>query len=123
MFLAWTNTCRKCKYLRPPLEERFVPACYVVVHAHISLLFPTFTVIKLTSSILVAQIWEPPHVSQADDLPSDSQEELEFVGPLSSGGDAGSRMGRLCIKSELHLWTIHFTAKTGKNYVYKGDLE
>ena len=37
----------------------------------------------LTSSILVAEVREPPDVAEADDLPGDGQEELDLVVPVA----------------------------------------
>lgn len=38
-----------------------------------------------TSSIFVAEVREPPDVSQTDDLPGYGQKELSLGGPLASG--------------------------------------
>lgn len=46
---------------------------------------------RLTSSIFVAQIWEPPYIPQAYDLSGHSQEELQLAGPLSPGLGAWHR--------------------------------
>lgn len=39
---------------------------------------------ELTTTILVAKVWEPPHVTQTDDLPSHRQHKLHFAVPLAS---------------------------------------
>lgn len=39
---------------------------------------------SLTSSVLVTQIWESPHVTQTDNLSSNSQEKLSFTSPLTT---------------------------------------
>lgn len=39
---------------------------------------------ELTTTILVAEVWEPPHITQANDFPSHRQHELHFVPPLAS---------------------------------------
>lgn len=41
-----------------------------------------------TSSVLVAEVREPPYVAQADDLPRHSQEELSLARPLAPGVQA-----------------------------------
>ena len=67
---------------------------------------------KHTSSIFVAQVREPPHISQAYDLSCDSQEELHFVRPLSSGLGAGCRMSPGVIQRERDIWSerlVHCT--------------
>lgn len=78
---------------------------------------------KLTSSVFVAQVREPPHISKAYDLSCNSQEELDFAGPLSSGlgaGCSGGRMGCVRIQHELDLWTerlLHHTETRGLNKI------
>lgn len=41
-----------------------------------------------TSSVLVAEVREPPHVAQADDLSRHGQEELSLASPLAPGMQA-----------------------------------
>lgn len=49
--------------------------------------------ILLTSPIFVAQIWKPPEVSQPDQGPCHSQQELQLVSPLAPVQQL--RLGRL----------------------------
>lgn len=68
-------------------------------------------IMKLTTSIFIAQVRKPPDVSQADDLSCDGQEELQFVGPLSSGRAVMSSL----VQSERALGStglLHGTAGT-----------
>lgn len=45
--------------------------------------FRSFHRAPLTSSVLVAEIWEAPHVAQPDDGTSNREEELHLVAPLA----------------------------------------
>lgn len=63
---------------------------------------------ELTAPVFVAQVWEPPHISKANDLSCDSQEELNFARPLSSAVGAGCRVGFANVQLE----AIHRAAMT-----------
>lgn len=39
---------------------------------------------SLTSSVLVAEIWEPPHVAESDDLTGHREHELHLAAPLAA---------------------------------------
>lgn len=39
---------------------------------------------RLTSSVLVAEIWEPPHVAESDDLSGHREHELQLTAPLAA---------------------------------------
>lgn len=45
---------------------------------------PMEQLLRQTSSVLVAQVGEAPHVSQSYDGPSNRQHKLHFVAPLAS---------------------------------------
>lgn len=53
----------------------------------------------LTSSVLVAQIWKPPHISQADAEAHLSQKILHFTVPPSSSG--GLRRALLALLTDM----------------------
>ena len=56
------------------------PSPFRFHHNQITKLYP-----QLTSSIFIAQVGEPPHVSQPYDLPGHGQQEFKLVGPLAPG--------------------------------------
>lgn len=73
---------------------------------------------RLTSSIFIAQVRETPYISKAYNLSCNSQEELNFAWPLSSGLDAGNMLVFAYIQPELAFWTIrniHGTTMTERS--------
>lgn len=44
----------------------------------------TYACCELTTTVLVAEVWEPPHVTQTDNLPSHREHKLHFAAPLAS---------------------------------------
>lgn len=65
--------------------------------------------ILLTSSIFVAQIGEPPEVSQSNQGPCHSQQELQLVRPLA----AIQQLSLLC---QIVIWTGHLKAVSFKEF-------
>lgn len=49
---------------------------------------------SLTSSISIAEIREPPHISQANTVANTGEQKLIFAAPLLSGGLSGRSWGR-----------------------------
>lgn len=81
---------------------------------------------ELTSAVLVAEVREPPHVPKANDLSRHSQQELNFVGPLSSAIGAGRWVAFHHLQVELGLWTkmgIHFSATTTSKQIKKSNIK
>lgn len=80
-FHTWTGT--KNKEWEKPLQERTTRRI-VVIKVNKTFFFCLGFLYCLTSSIFETQIWKSPDVSQTDDFSDYCQDELLFVGPLTS---------------------------------------
>lgn len=58
---------------------------------------------KRTSSVLMAQVWEPPHIAEPDAEPDLSQEVLYFTVPACSSWRLRLLLALICVSVDLRL--------------------